>query len=270
MLNRTVGVGRGCLNYPERPQLCASRVACRENPTEPLCVCVWGGGNQLLPVPIQRGPPIPQGPAPQARALGLVSDNSLLPAPPPHSSLLGLKKPLVIQEFPNSMSLPCSVQAAKPGFRDPEPYYLFLNARYCISPSLQALVSGLRLGPSETPGLRGTHLNVMVCEFGPKFPACPEVQQGHLVLRDGESDVGSPPMLPIVCGGARAHPSSPAAHPLQPESLTSPLPGLLASGLHTSIHPHMKLKGPGFYFGGSSCFYDNMFQAQKKKKKSRE
>ena len=162
------------------------------------------------------------------------------------------------------MSLPCSVQAAKPGFRDPEPY-LFLNARYCISPSLQALVSGLRLGPSETPGLRGTHLNVMVCEFGPKFPACPEVQQGHLVLRDGESNAWSPPMLPIVCGVPGPIPLPPAPHPLRPKSLTSPLPGLLASGLHTSIHPHMKLKGPGFYFGGSSCFYDNMFQAQKKK-----
>lgn len=61
-------------------------------------------------------------------------------------------------------------------------------------------------------------------------------------------------------------PLSPHTHLLRPESLTSPLPGLLASGLHTSIHPHMKLKGPGFYFGGSSCFYDNMFQAQKKKK----
>lgn len=128
------------------------------------------------------------------------------------------------------MSLPCSIQAAKPGFRDPEPYYLFLNARYCISPSLQALVSGLRLGPSETPGLRGTHLNVMVCEFGPKFPACPEVQQGHLGLRDGESDAGSPPMLPIVCGGV------PGPIPLSPQPPTppparvpdQPPPGLLA------------------------------------------
>lgn len=128
------------------------------------------------------------------------------------------------------MSLPCSIQAAKPGFRDPEPYYLFLNARYCISPSLQALVSGLRLGPSETPGLRGTHLNVMVCEFGPKFPACPEVQQGHLGLRDGESDAGSPPMLPIVCGGV------PGPIPLSPQPPTPPParvpdqspPGLLA------------------------------------------
>ena len=51
------------------------------------------------------------------------------PSRPPHPSLLGFKKPLVIQEFPNSMSLPCSIQAAKHGFRDPEPYYLFLNTR---------------------------------------------------------------------------------------------------------------------------------------------
>ena len=73
MLNRTVGVGRGCPNYPEKPQLCTSRVACRENPREPVCLCcrVEGVTNSFLSPCKGDPPPTQQGPAPQARALGL-------------------------------------------------------------------------------------------------------------------------------------------------------------------------------------------------------
>ena len=42
-------------------------------------------------------------------------------------------------------------------------------------------VSGLR--PFKNPRVGRTHLDVMVCEFGPKFPACTKVQQGHLGRR---------------------------------------------------------------------------------------
>ena len=60
MLNRTVGVGRGCPNYPEKPQLCTSRVACRENPREPVCLCcrVEGVTNSFLS-PCKGDPPPP-------------------------------------------------------------------------------------------------------------------------------------------------------------------------------------------------------------------
>lgn len=88
MLNRTVGVGRGCLNYPERPQLCASRVACRENPTEPLCVCVWGGGvtNSFLS-PSKGDPPSHKAPLlkPEPWALSLTTLFCQLPHPIPAS-----------------------------------------------------------------------------------------------------------------------------------------------------------------------------------------
>ena len=153
------GGGEGMSQLPREASALHLQSGLQREP-QGACVSVLqgGGGNQLFPVPMQRGPPPhPTRPSSSSQSPRPVSDTSLLPAPQPHPSLLGFKKPLVIQEFPNSVSLPCSGQAAKHGFRDPEPYYLFLNARYCISPSLQALVSGLRLGPSETPARAGGH-----------------------------------------------------------------------------------------------------------------
>lgn len=81
------GGGEGMSQLPREASALCSRVACRENPREPLCVCAFAGEvtNSFLS-PSKGDPPTPQGPASQARALGLVSDTSLLPAPPPHSS----------------------------------------------------------------------------------------------------------------------------------------------------------------------------------------
>lgn len=233
------GGGEGMSQLPREASALHLQSGLQREP-QGACVSVLRGGvtNSFLS-PCKGDPPHPTRPSSSSQSPRPVSDTSLLPAPPPHPSLLGFKKPLVIQEFPNSVSLPCSEQAAKHGFRDPGPYYLFLNARYCISPSLQALVSGLRLGPSETPGLGNTHLNVMVCEFGPKFPACPEVQQGHLGLRDGESDAGGPPMLPIICGSARAHPSVPPNTPPParvPDQLPPGTPGFWSPHFNPSHH----------------------------------
>ena len=54
----------------------------------------------------------------------------------------------------------------------------FLNSRSVFL--LLTLASVLYLRSFKGPRVGGTHLNVMVCEFSPKFPACTEVQQGHL------------------------------------------------------------------------------------------
>lgn len=128
-LNRpVVRRGTGCPSYLERPQLCTSRGPAERAPKEPVSVCVGGVTSSFLS-PFKGWPHHPPVLKPEPWAL------SLTPLFPTHH-LPGLpaclKRPLVIQGFSNSMSLPCSspfhdlpghsdeVQAAEHGFRDLE------------------------------------------------------------------------------------------------------------------------------------------------------
>lgn len=110
-----------------------------------------------------------------------------------------------------------------------------------------ASVSGLSLGPSDHR-VGGTHLNVMVCEFGPKFSACTKVQQGHLGTRMVKEMLGVHQGSPLSIGGGLG-PSLP------PYTLSPParvpaycLPGLLASGLHNSKSPPHEAEGTWLLF----------------------
>lgn len=65
------GGGEGMSQLPRGLRFVAPEWPAERTPGS-LCVCVGVGGNQLFPVPMQRGPPhTSQGPVPQARALGL-------------------------------------------------------------------------------------------------------------------------------------------------------------------------------------------------------